>query len=81
MRSKGSDDDHYVSCIWSSDPLFYTVRSEYIFDYRIKTESPAIGASTPCETQLPDTDFYGTPRPVPASIGAYEPLTDTGEAL
>lgn len=79
MRSKGTDDDHFIRCLWDTDPLFYTVRSEYLFDYRLQPDSPAIGASQPCDTQLPATDFYGTPHPSPASLGAYEPRPDGEE--
>lgn len=73
LRSKGEDDDHFISCLWDTDPLFYTVRADYLFDYRLKPESPAIGASAPATVTLPATDFYGTPRQSPASLGAYEP--------
>ena len=43
----GSDDDHFISCLWDEDPLFETVRDEYLFDYRLKDDSPAIGAGNP----------------------------------
>ena len=43
----GSDDDHFVSCLWDEDPLFETIRSDYIFNYRLKENSPAIGAGNP----------------------------------
>ncbi len=43
----GSDDEHFISCIWNEDPLFETVRDEYIFNYRLKEDSPAIGAGNP----------------------------------
>lgn len=73
MRSSGEDDDHFINMIWGEDPLFYTVRNEYIFDYRLKPESPAIGKSVSLGDPLPLTDFYGAPRSYPASLGAYEP--------
>ena len=43
----GSDDDHFVSCLWDEDPLFETVRDKYIFDYRLKEDSPALHAGNP----------------------------------
>ncbi len=43
----GSDDDHFISCIWGENPEFETVRDEYIFNYRLKEDSPAIGAGNP----------------------------------
>ena len=43
LRSKGNDDDNFINCVWGGDPKFYTVRKDYIFDYRLKNESDAIG--------------------------------------
>ncbi|MDE6291515.1 MAG: hypothetical protein K2M16_08280, partial [Muribaculaceae bacterium] len=40
----GSDDDHFISCVWNENPEFETVRDEYLFNYRLKDDSPAIGA-------------------------------------
>ncbi len=74
LRSDGKDDEHFINILWGADPLFYTVRSEYIFDYRIHPDSPAIGLSKPALLPLPATDFYGAPRTDPAPLGAYEPL-------
>ena len=72
LKSAGEDDDHFVNCIWDTDPLYYTVREEYIFDYRLRNDSPAIGAADPAFTpSWLATDFYGVPHPSPASLGAY----------
>lgn len=43
----GSDDDHFISCLWDEDPMFETVRDEYIFNYRLQDDSPAIAAGNP----------------------------------
>lgn len=43
----GSDDDHFISCLWNENPEFETIREEYIFNYRLKEDSPAIGAGNP----------------------------------
>lgn len=43
LKSAGSDDDNFINCVWDADPLFYTIREDYIFDYRLKNDSPAIG--------------------------------------
>ncbi len=67
LKSAGEDDDNFIECLWDTDPLYYTVRSEYIFDYRLKPDSPAIGAGV--ETDAP-ADAYGTARA--ATLGAYE---------
>ncbi len=44
LKSEGTDDDNFINCLWGEDPLFYTVRSDYYFNYRLKPDSPAIGA-------------------------------------
>lgn len=84
LRSDGTDDAHFTDILWNQDPLFYTVRADYIFDYRLQPLSPAIQASfptlNPATTPLPPTDLYGTPRPVPASIGSYEPLPSINQS-
>lgn len=63
LKSAGSDDANFISCVWDSDPLFYTIREDYIFDYRLRNDSPAIGAGQvafiPTESQ---TDMYGNSR-------------------
>lgn len=43
----GSDDDHFISCIWDENPEFETVRDDYYFNYRLKEDSPAISAGNP----------------------------------
>ncbi len=43
----GSDDDHFISCIWNENPEFETIRDDYYFNYRLKEDSPAIGAGNP----------------------------------
>lgn len=74
LKSQGSDDDNFLSCIWDSDPLYYTVRNDYYFDYRLKPDSPALGAADPALT-LPEAmkDFYGVSRlPEAPNLGAYQ---------
>lgn len=72
FKSEGSNDEHFIDCLWDKDPLFYTVREEYVFDYRLREGSPAIGAANPALT-LPaaDTDGYGNPRGTSPDMGAY----------
>lgn len=68
----GTDDDNFINCLWDEDPLFYTVRNEYLFDYRLKPDSPAIGAADPSLDIFNfDTDRYGVPTPNPAPLGCY----------
>lgn len=42
LKSNGSDDSNFLNCKWGGDPKFYTVREDYIFDYRLKNGSDAI---------------------------------------
>ncbi len=72
LKSEGSDDDNFLACIWGEDPLYYTIRNEYIFDYRVKDESPAIGAADPALTAAEAaTDGYGLQRGPQPDLGAY----------
>lgn len=73
LKSNGSDDDNFISCLWDTDPLYFTVRAEYLFDYRLQPESPAIGAADPRLT-APESaiDGYGIRRSASPALGAYE---------
>lgn len=44
FKANGSDDENFINCIWNEDPLFFTVRQDYYFDYRLQPDSPALGA-------------------------------------
>lgn len=72
LKSAGTDDDNFIACLWDTDPLFYTVREDYIFDYRLHDESPAIAAADASLT-LPQaaTDRYGLARGATPDLGAY----------
>lgn len=72
LKSAGTDDDNFISCLWDQDPLFYTVREDYIFDYRLREDSPAIGAADP-SLNAPEAavDRYGNPRGQVPDLGAY----------
>lgn len=70
FKSNGTDDDNFIDCLWAADPLFYTERQKYIFDYRLRPDSPAIGAAFPTLTDRPlTTDYYGITRA--SDLGAY----------
>lgn len=70
LKSGGSDDENFINCIWETDPLYNTVREDYLFDYTLKPESPAIGAATAPTSAAAAIDRLGTPRH--STIGAYE---------
>lgn len=75
FKSEGSDDDNFTNCLWDTDPMYYTVREDYIFDYRLKDESPAAAAANPTLTDpRAATDFYGVSRLPSPSLGAYQYL-------
>lgn len=74
LQANGEDDANFINCIWGGDPLFYTVREDYIFDYRLKNESDAIGAGD--KSLCPDYmryDYYGNDRFASGKLdlGAY----------
>lgn len=72
LKSKGSDDDNFINCMWDTDPLYYTIRNEYIFDYRLRDDSPAIGAADPDLTaEDASVDAYGLQRGAAPDLGAY----------
>lgn len=73
LKSEGENDYNFLNCIWDEDPLYYTVRQDYYFDYRLKPESPAIAAADPSLT-LPEAivDSYGVSRLPNPNLGAYQ---------
>ena len=74
FKANGSDDENFINCIWNEDPLFYTIREDYFFDYRLQPDSPAIGAGNPAFLTpecLYDMDgIYRLAEGMPA-LGAY----------
>ncbi len=74
LKPAGSNDDNFIDCIWDSDPMFYTVREDYFFDYRLRNGSPAIGSANPAlmdKSEATSIDYYGMPRGETPDIGAY----------
>lgn len=74
LKSAGENDDNFINCVWEGDPMFFTIREDYIFDYRLKNDSQAIGKGDaslcPQEAAI---DRYGVNRFERDSldIGAY----------
>lgn len=81
LGAKGENDEHFIDCIFNEDPLFYTDRKEYIFNYRLRPESPAIGVGNPafvseiCRYDMDGFDRLSSGKP---DLGAYvfRPETD-----
>lgn len=74
LRSSGEDDSNFIRCVWGGDPKFYTVRNEYVFDYRLKDESDAIGKgdfSLCPENALTDMLGNSRARSGALDLGAY----------
>jgi len=74
LKSTGTNDAHFINCVWDADPCFLTVRDDKIFDYRLGNESDAIGKGNPA--LCPDEaryDRYGNDRRANGAIdlGAY----------
>lgn len=75
FKSEGSDDDNFLNCLWDTDPLFLTRRSEYIFDYRLEEESPVKAAGNPAfltPESLFDMDGVDRLSSGDPSLGAYQ---------
>ena len=74
FKANGTDDENFINCLWNEDPLFYTIREDYYFDYRLQPESPALGAGNPAFVTpecLYDMDgLYRLANGAPA-LGAY----------
>lgn len=77
LKSNGSDDENFINCLWDKDPLYHTIRNEYLFDYRLKAESPAIEAAD-ATLSSPRTllDAYGMTRGQRPDLGAYVYVAD-----
>lgn len=74
LKSAGEDDDHFLNCLWDTDPLFYTERSDYYFNYRLRPDSPCIAAGDPAfVTTICLTDMDGLNRLADGNpaLGAY----------
>lgn len=71
FRSEGVDDENFIQCKWGLDPLFFTVRNDYYFDYRLQEESPAVGMARPELNKFTIVcDYYG--KAYTSSLGAFQ---------
>lgn len=76
LKESGTDDDNFIHCLWEGVPKLYVEREKYIFDYRLRDESPGIGAGMKdyCKESM-RYDRYGNDRYNCASggidLGAY----------
>lgn len=74
LKSAGENDANFIECLWDTDPLFYTVREDYLFNYRVKADSPVIGAGNPeyvtpiCLYDIDGLNRLSAGRP---DLGAY----------
>ena len=74
LKSSGTNDTHFINCVWEGDPDFLTLRDDNFFDYRLGNESDAIGKGNPelCPEEA-RYDRYGNDRWARSAIdlGAY----------
>lgn len=74
LKSSGENDEHFVDCIWESDPMFLTVRDKYYFNYHVQPDSPALNCGNPeyvtseCRYDMDGTDRLTTES---TTLGAY----------
>lgn len=74
IGAAGENDNNFIDCIFDEDPLFYTDRPKYIFNYRLQPESPAIGAGNPgyvTDICLWDMDGNNRLKDGNPALGAY----------
>lgn len=73
-KENGVNNAHFIDCLWNCDPLFLTDRAEYIFDYRVREDSPVIGKGNPafvtseCRYDMDGVDRLASGNP---TLGAY----------
>lgn len=75
LKSEGKDDDNFIDCLWDTDPMFYTDRPIYYFNYRLRDDSPVKSSGnttfvTPMV--LHDMDGVDRLRDGRPSLGAYQ---------
>lgn len=75
LKSAGTDDDNFINCLWDTDPMFYTDRPKYYFNYRLQNDSPVKSAGSPdfvtplVRYDMDGIDRLGDGNP---SLGAYQ---------
>lgn len=75
LKAEEEDDEHFINCLWDTDPLFYTDRPAYVFNYRLQPESPCRDAADAALiTPLVRYDMDGIDRLAGGkpSLGAYQ---------
>lgn len=77
LKSQGSDDSNFLFCLWDTDPLFLTVRSDYYFNYHVEPDSPVIGVGNPsflspiCEEDIDGINRIAVSPNGSPTLGAY----------
>lgn len=83
LKSAGSDDANFIACLWDTDPLFLTVRSDYYFNYHVQPDSPVIGVGNTayitdiCRYDMDGFDRLSTGSP---TLGAYARAEEAPES-
>lgn len=77
FASPGYDDANFIECIWDTSPELYIARTDYIFDYTPRPDSPAVGAANRLWTPIDWTvDRLGTNVESDTPIGCYGVLNN-----
>lgn len=74
LKAAGTDDEHFIECLWETDPLFLTVRPKYYFNYHVAEDSPVIGKGNPAyitPESLYDIDGVDRLSSGAPTLGAY----------
>ncbi|MGL4292595.1 MAG: hypothetical protein ACRCSQ_03320 [Bacteroidales bacterium] len=74
IKAKGEDDENFINTIWNEDPHFLeSGKTDYLFDFRIDSLSPARNAGNAAYASEFPTDLQGNGRnPDDTDIGAYQ---------
>lgn len=75
FKEEGTDDDNFINCLWDTDPMFYTVREDYYFNYRLQPDSPVKESGDPAlltPASLVDIDGVNRLENGNPSLGAYQ---------
>ena len=75
LKSKGDNDANFRNCLWETDPLFYTDRPIYYFNYRLQPDSPVKSAGNPAfvgDATITDMDGINRLSDGNPSLVAYQ---------
>ncbi|MDO5570700.1 MAG: hypothetical protein Q4F97_04445 [Bacteroidales bacterium] len=72
LKTPQTTDSHFPNNIYNENPLFEKTTSDYSFDFRLSSDSPAIGKAWNFGNQDCKYDIFGNLRDMFYDIGAYQ---------